>query len=670
MLILSKSKILVSILLILSLFLSAASACTNGDTAGTYEKAIVIARTAIWQDINSGKAGSATVAIMDNGKIVYSEGFGMADREKSIPVDHNTLFNIGSISKVFDATAIMLLVDDGKVKLDDPVTRYLPEFTMMDPRYKDITVRMTLNHTSGLPGTTGLSNFGFEYNTDFFKQTLQNLSHSYLKHEPGAMAPYCNDGFTLAEMIVERVSGQKFIDFLAERVFKPLSLSNSGLSVGERPGETIALYYQPGTAKKEPPQTISLLGAGGLGSTAEDLCRFADTFSGSGPQILSKPALEEMRKAQPPLFIGKLKNPDMSFGLGWDVTDLPQYQSEGIQVLGKSGGTPNYTSMLYTVPSHRISVAVIESGSASSAIKTALNVINSVLVQKGLVEDEQRTVSRPPQPQDIPAQYAAFDGYYIPLMRISFDFTENTVSLLAIEQGRETQTSSLFYSDGYFYDNSGGRFYFISIDGHDYFVSSAAIFNNTIDLIHAQKLKKLDKPQSLRIDINTKQWLIRNAKRFDGIWESGVHCIKSGTFESLPGYVDFLGVKEVESPDFAGMPAGAIRDQTELTLIDMNGTIWAQVSEMLYSPADIVGTLKGGSKEVTIDTSGYCEWLKVEEDLILSFEKPAKGRVIVFSPDGAGKYDSAVDNGDVYVPKGSYVELIGNPGDLFNVTSE
>lgn len=663
-----KSKILVSVLLILSLFLSAISACTSSNAADTYEKAIVIARTAIWQDINSGKAGSAMVAILDNGKIVYSEGFGMADRERSIPVDHNTLFNIGSISKVFTAAAIMLLVDDGKVKLDDPVTRYLPEFMMMDPRYKDITVRMALSHTSGLPGTTGLSNFGFEYNEDFFKQTLQNLSRSYLKHEPGAMAPYCNDGFTLAEMIVERVSGRKFIDFLSERVFKPLSMSNSGLSVGERPGETIALYYQPGTAKKEPPQAVSLLGAGGLGSTAEDLCRFMDTFSGSGPQIFSKPALEEMRKAQPPLFIGKLKNPDISFGLGWDVTELPLYRSKGIQVLGKSGGTPNYTSMMFTVPAHRLSVAVIESGSASSAAKISLDVLNAVLVQKGLVEDEQRSVSMPLQPQSIPEQYAVFGGYYAPLMRISFDFKENTVSLLAIEQGIETHASSLFYHDGYFYDNRGGRSYFISIDGQDYFVSSG--FNNMIDMITAQKLKKLDKPQSLRIDIDGKQWLIRNARRFDGIAENALHCIKSSTFEALPGYVDFVGIKEIKSPDFAGMPSGAIRDQTELTLIDMNGTTWAQVSEILYSLADVADTLKGGSKTVAIGANGFTEWLKVEGGLIISFEKPDKGRVIVFSTDGAAKYDSAVDDGDVYVPKGSYVELVGNPGDLFRVTGE
>lgn len=126
-------------------------------------------RNAAWQSITAGKTGSVSVAVTENGKLVYAESFGMADRERSIPVDENTLFNIGSISKVYVTTAIMLLVDDGKVELDKPVIAYLPEFTMADARHKDITVRMLLNHSSGLPGTTGRNNVGYEYHQDFTK---------------------------------------------------------------------------------------------------------------------------------------------------------------------------------------------------------------------------------------------------------------------------------------------------------------------------------------------------------------------------------------------------------------------------------------------------------------------------------------------------------------------
>lgn len=81
---------------------------------------------------------------MDDGQLVYAEGFGMADRAENIPVDAETIFNIGSISKLFCTTAVMLLVDDGLVELDNPVIQYIPEFTMVDDRYRNITVRMLL----------------------------------------------------------------------------------------------------------------------------------------------------------------------------------------------------------------------------------------------------------------------------------------------------------------------------------------------------------------------------------------------------------------------------------------------------------------------------------------------------------------------------------------------
>ncbi len=122
----------------------------NGEDA--YEQVRQVARAELWKQINSGKASSAGVAVLDDGEVVYSEGFGMADREKSLPVTTETIFNMGSISKTFVSTAVMLLVDEGKVELDAPVVRYLPEFRMEDPRYKDITVRMLLNHYVGYAG--------------------------------------------------------------------------------------------------------------------------------------------------------------------------------------------------------------------------------------------------------------------------------------------------------------------------------------------------------------------------------------------------------------------------------------------------------------------------------------------------------------------------------------
>ncbi|MBP1706498.1 MAG: penicillin binding protein-like protein [Chloroflexi bacterium] len=634
-----------------------------------FEEAIATARREIWKDIGAGKAGSATAAITDKGKIVYAEGFGMADRENGCPVERDTRFNIGSITKIFTAMAIMLLVDDGKLELEAPVVQYLPQFVMADPRYKEITLRMILNHTSGLPGITAANNFGFEYNAEVFKQTLENLSRSNLKHVPGAMAVYCNDGFTLAEMIIERISGQKFVNFLSRRILLPLSLVNTGLSVGELSGTAIARYYQPVTGKKEPPEAISLLGAGGFSSTAHDLCLFADTFSGSGVQILSKSALDEMKRAQPPLSSGKFRNPvEFSFGLGWDMTCFPIYQEKGIKLLGKRGETCHYSSFLVTLPDERISVAVIESGPQSSASQTALNVLRALLGRRGLLENRIDYISKPRQHQEIPQQYSAFEGYYAPLMKIAFDLKENIVRIMAIEDGTEKQTSSLYYNDGYFYDAGGLRSYFTSFHNEDFYVSVSDL--NT-DIIKAQKLKIIDKPLSLKIDVNGKLWLMRNARPFDGVLlVTATHLVKSSTIELLPGYVNFAGIKKIISPESAGMPVSALADQTELTLFEKDGHIWARLSEMLYSPEDVAVPLETGNKTVTIGPDGYNEWLVAEQDLILGFEKPAKGRVIVFDPNNLVIYDSAVDLGETLVRSGCLVELSAYAGESFQVITK
>lgn len=636
-------------------------------TQSPYENAIAIARGESWKAINSGRCGSVTTAIMVDGKVVYAEGFGMADRAKSIPVGRTTLFNIGSISKVYVATAIMLLVDDGKVSLDKPVRDYLPEFKMADERYGKITVRMLLNHTSGLPGTEGANSFGFDYDDRIKHDTIDTLARAHLKHDPGAMAVYCNDGFTLAEMIVERVSKKKYIAFLQERIFAPLGLKNTGMGVGEIKGKPIAFYYDAKTGKRHPPETLSILGAGGLSSTAEELCRFMDAFS-TGKRLLKPASLAQMKKAQPAAFQDKLRNPTMSVGLGWDMTGLPRYDGAGVQVLGKSGGTGNYSSMVYTVPDRRISVAFIASGTASDAMKTALEILDAVLVEKKLVSPAEKPLSIPPEAQKLPHDAASLSGYYAAgtkLGQLVFDADKNSAVLYGIEAQEKKPVIALVYHDGSYYDAEGNRSYFVDRGTEGYWVNSVSTLG--IDMIAMQKVKPLEKPQSLRIDVDGKVWLRRNVSPAEAVMAVDSHFAKSWLCRELPGYVFFWGIKRIESPEFAGMPFDAIRDQSELTLFEKNGETWARVSDMLFSPARSAVALEAGEHSVKIGTDGYSQWLAAKEGLVLSFAKPQRGRIIVFTPDDAVTYDSALDRGDAFAAKGSHVEFAGFAGDLFTV---
>ena len=149
---------------------------------------------------------SVQYALISDGKIILSGNAGVFSKTGNTKLTADTMYGVGSISKMFTTAAIMKLVDMGEVKLDTPVTAYLPEFKMADERYKKITVRMLLNHSSGLMGSTFQDAFLLGDNDSYAKDhLLESLKDQRLKADPGAYSVYCNDGFTLAELIIKLV---------------------------------------------------------------------------------------------------------------------------------------------------------------------------------------------------------------------------------------------------------------------------------------------------------------------------------------------------------------------------------------------------------------------------------------------------------------------------------
>jgi CubicO group peptidase (beta-lactamase class C family) len=637
-----------------------------------YENAITTAREMIWKAITSGQGSGATIAIMDQGKIVYSEGIGVADRSKNRLVDRNTRFNIGSSSKMFAAVAVLLLVDDGKVVLDESVVKYIPEFKMKDERYKRITVRMLFNHSSGLPGSSFY--FGFKPDTHAHKILLDTLKDIHLKHDPGAMSIYCNDGFTLAEMIVERMSGKKYIDFLTERVFNPLGMKNSSASVGGISEMNVAEYYDPKTGRKYPRQAVHVLGAGGLASTAEDLCRFGDSFSLKGKRILSDASIKEILKAQPTRFSDKLRDRQRFGQFGWEYSNLPDYEKRGIQALGKGGNTQFYNANLQIIPQERIAIGFVISGGASGEVVTR-PILNALMKDKGLMEGKAKTVNKPAAPQPVPPGMLKYAGYYIDgngAVKIAFDKARKALivsQVVAKETGKDKPgpSKSFVYHDDYFYDDQEGiKYYFTTVDGNDFFISHGKPLPFEIDMILYQKIAMIRKPVRLRENINGTVWLLRNAPPY---MQSPVTAFSSSAYEELPGYVDFDGIKKIETDNFASIAATAFRDQTELLLFTGQGKTWAKSGFFLFSKADGIPRVKGGSTSIKIGNDNYNEWLILEKGALLSFEKPENGRIIVSNKD-AVLFDSSIDSGEIYAPAESYVFCAGTKGDIFRIRAK
>ena len=177
--------------------------------------------------LNTSKTPGASIAVMKEGKLVFSKGYGMANLEYDIPVDNSTIFHIASVSKQFTAFSILLLAEDGKLNIDDDIRKYIPEVPDFG---KTITLRHLANHTSGLRDQWNLLVMAGWRMDDVIttEQVLKLISRQEsLNFEPGDEFLYCNTGFTLLAEVVARVSEMSFAEFTEKRIFAPLGMKSS-----------------------------------------------------------------------------------------------------------------------------------------------------------------------------------------------------------------------------------------------------------------------------------------------------------------------------------------------------------------------------------------------------------------------------------------------------------
>jgi CubicO group peptidase (beta-lactamase class C family) len=284
-------------------------------------------------------AGAIGVVVSRDGVLAYPI-VGYADVEAKKPMRHDTMFWLASTSKVFQGTALMMLVDEGKVKLDDSVGEYLPPFKAA--RLRAITVRMLLNHTNGLSYSDPMQ----PERTDCcaLQDLVQKFASRPLMFEPGSRFGYSNAGPDTASRIVEVVSGKDFESFLAERLLKPLGMIDTTYFPDEQQLSRLAVTYMTSPDGKlvRAPNEVFLTTpygdrkvrhapGGGLFSTGEDLAKFARMFLRRGEldgrRYLSETSVAEMTRDQVPAALaasvpqppGGLDLP-VSYGLCWGVT--------------------------------------------------------------------------------------------------------------------------------------------------------------------------------------------------------------------------------------------------------------------------------------------------------------------------------------------------------------
>jgi CubicO group peptidase (beta-lactamase class C family) len=310
------------------------------------------------------KVPGIAIATWSDGE-VQSAAFGLANIEAGYPVTPETLFQIGSITKVFTSTAVMQLVDGWRVDLDAPVTRYLPEFRLSTPAATDaLTVRHLLTHHTGFWGDDFRDHGNGD---DACQKAVAALAGIRQMTAPGESWAYCNAGFQVLGAILEKFHGKPNEEVVRDRVFKPLGLERSSYRADEAITYPAAIGYN--TITTDEPEvarpyaiTRAMAPAGTIIGTVGDLLKFAAFHLGDGrageKRVLSPGALAEMQQTQV-----KAANMAPEWGLGWWVQD-----ASGTKTIGHGGSTNGHRALLTIVPEKRFACAMLTNGSNGSAV--------------------------------------------------------------------------------------------------------------------------------------------------------------------------------------------------------------------------------------------------------------------------------------------------------------
>lgn len=309
---------------------------------------------------------ACSYAFMQNGKIVCADAIGVIDKIKNQPITTDCTFNVCSISKIYCTVCVMQLVDEGLIQLEDKVADILPEFTMKDARYKDITVRMCLDHSSGLPGTQW-KHFSVSTTSkfDYYSEVLNYLSNSTLKADSGTYSTYCNDGFTLAEMVVSKVRNMPYEDVLKKYITEKIGANSTNTTY------TINSDYPLVSEGKKPKEYFPIQGAGGITTSMIDLCKFGQIFLEPN-SIISEKSKALMAKSWGTTFLESDLGA-IDFGLGWDLVRHhdPDYDF-GDGVLAKGGNSMFFSSRLIIVPKYNAALAFSETHDCGLDVPTTL----------------------------------------------------------------------------------------------------------------------------------------------------------------------------------------------------------------------------------------------------------------------------------------------------------
>lgn len=344
------------------------------------------------------KIPGLSAAVVYDQEILWAKGFGYADLEKKTAATPQTLYRVGSITKLFTATMLMQLRDQGKLQLDDPIVKHLPGFALKS-RYDDmspVTFRQIVSHAAGLPREAPLD---YWQTLEFppIQVVLASLKDAEMTFRPLSEWKYSNLGIALLGHTLGRIAGQPYEDYIQQQILRPLGMNRSGLALTPEMQPYMAtgyLRHKEGKPREVAPHPHigGLVPAGNLYSSVEDIARFIslqfrDAPAG-GAQVLRGSSLREMHTVQ-------WMNPDWKtgWGIGFGIERIADQVA-----VGHSGGIHGFTTNILMVPSAKVGVAVFtNTGTNSAAIsRKALELLVPV-IQRAAAREQRAEPAPPPE---------------------------------------------------------------------------------------------------------------------------------------------------------------------------------------------------------------------------------------------------------------------------------
>ncbi|MGN6391249.1 MAG: serine hydrolase domain-containing protein [Gemmatimonadales bacterium] len=316
--------------------------CVSGAAAQTPPVPDTVDRF-IRAELERQRIPGMSVAILRGDSVLLARGYGFANLEHRVPATDSTVYAVGSLSKQFTAAAIVVLSQQGRLRLDDPITRYLPEGSAV---WSSVTIRHLLTHTSGVPEDTTL-----DWHRDYSESELVRSAAQPLEFEPGTLESYSSTGYALLGVIIHRVTGMPWGDFVRDHIFRPLGMrtarANSDTDIV--PNRTAGYYFVNDTLKNADWVSPSINGTADccLSFTVLDLARWAIGLNHA--KVLGRAGLE---MSWTPV---KLNNGGTyPYGFGWNI-----FEQRGYQRIGHSGAWRGCHATIQRYPEFDLTVIVL-----------------------------------------------------------------------------------------------------------------------------------------------------------------------------------------------------------------------------------------------------------------------------------------------------------------------